>query len=91
MWLLPAKCWPGTCPNPSSNPIFFNLIAGIFEESAPEALGADDVITEKARKSLRILLAEDGLVNQRVAIDMLHQRGHTVVVANNGVEGSGNT
>ena len=62
------------------------MIAGIFEESAPDALGTGDIITEKARKSLHILLAEDGLVNQRVAIDMLHQRGHTVVVANNGVE-----
>ena len=49
-------------------------------------MGTDDVITEKTQRSLRILLAEDGLVNQRVAIDMLNQRGHTVVVANNGVE-----
>ena len=76
----------GHLSKPIKQSDLFNLIAGIFEESAPEALGTDDVITEKARKSLRILLAEDGLVNQRVAIDMLHQRGHTVVVANNGVE-----
>ena len=76
----------GHLSKPIKQSDLFNLIAGIFEESAPEALGADDVITEKARKSLHILLAEDGLVNQRVAIDMLHQRGHTVVVANNGVE-----
>jgi CheY-like chemotaxis protein len=33
-----------------------------------------------------ILLAEDGLVNQKVVIDMLTQRGHTVVVANHGKE-----
>ena len=76
----------GHLSKPIKQSDLFNLIAGIFEESAPEALGTGDVITEKARKSLRILLAEDGLVNQRVAIDMLHQRGHTVVVANNGVE-----
>ena len=76
----------GHLSKPIKQSDLFNLIAGIFEESAPETLGADDVITEKARKSLHILLAEDGLVNQRVAIDMLHQRGHTVVVANNGVE-----
>jgi CheY-like chemotaxis protein len=36
--------------------------------------------------SRHILLAEDGLVNQRVAVDMLTQRGHTVVVASNGKE-----
>ncbi len=37
-------------------------------------------------RSLRILLAEDGIVNQRVAVDLLEQRGHRVTVANNGQE-----
>lgn len=35
---------------------------------------------------LRILLAEDGLVNQKVAVSLLEQRGHRVTVANNGQE-----
>ena len=34
----------------------------------------------------RILLAEDGVVNQRVAVLMLESRGHAVTVANNGRE-----
>ena len=38
------------------------------------------------RRSLHILLAEDGLVNQRVARGLLEKRGHEVVVANNGRE-----
>jgi CheY-like chemotaxis protein len=34
----------------------------------------------------RVLLAEDGLVNQKVAVILLEKRGHSVVVANNGRE-----
>ena len=37
-------------------------------------------------KQLRILLAEDGKVNQRVAVGLLEKRGHLVTVANNGKE-----
>jgi CheY-like chemotaxis protein/HPt (histidine-containing phosphotransfer) domain-containing protein len=37
-------------------------------------------------QKLRILLAEDGLVNQQVALGFLGLAGHQVVVANNGLE-----
>jgi PAS domain S-box-containing protein len=36
--------------------------------------------------SLRILLAEDSLVNQQLAVALLQSEGHTVSVANNGCE-----
>ena len=36
--------------------------------------------------SLRILLAEDVLINQQVAVGLLQMRGHGVVVTNNGKE-----
>ena len=39
-----------------------------------------------AEQRLNILLAEDGLVNQQVALGLLHLKGHDVVVANNGAE-----
>jgi len=39
---------------------------------------------EKAARPLRILLAEDSIVNQRVALGYLEEPGHFVVIANNG-------
>ncbi len=38
------------------------------------------------RRKLRILLAEDGMVNQQVAVRLLELRGHAVAIANNGRE-----
>jgi signal transduction histidine kinase/CheY-like chemotaxis protein/HAMP domain-containing protein len=40
----------------------------------------------EASASLRVLLAEDNLVNQRLAVRLLEKRGHHVVVAGNGRE-----
>jgi two-component system sensor histidine kinase/response regulator len=37
-------------------------------------------------RALRILLAEDNIVNQRVAAGLLKKRGHAVIIANDGVE-----
>ncbi len=41
---------------------------------------------EEAGRNLRILLAEDNLVNQKVAMIMLKKMGHSIVVAGNGQE-----
>jgi len=38
------------------------------------------------RRRLKILLAEDSLINQRVAIGLIERRGHEVVVADDGKE-----
>jgi PAS domain S-box-containing protein len=37
-----------------------------------------------ARRALRLLLAEDNVVNQRLAVSLLEKRGHQVVVVGNG-------
>jgi two-component system sensor histidine kinase/response regulator len=37
-------------------------------------------------RPLQVLLAEDNIVNQRVAVGLLTRRGHAVTVANNGLE-----
>jgi PAS domain S-box-containing protein len=49
-------------------------------EPAPAAFPA------AAARSLRILLAEDNPINQRVAVGILKKLGHSVVVASNGLE-----
>jgi len=39
---------------------------------------------EKSDRPLRVLLTEDNLINQKLAIRLLEKRGHSVVVADNG-------
>jgi two-component system, sensor histidine kinase and response regulator len=51
-----------------------------------EQRAAAEAIDQQPSQRARILLAEDNLVNQRVAVGLLTRRGHVVDVANNGVE-----
>jgi two-component system sensor histidine kinase/response regulator len=41
---------------------------------------------QAAQQALRVLLAEDNVVNQRVAVGLLSRRGHHVTVVENGLE-----
>ena len=43
-------------------------------------------VTGQAARALRVLLAEDNIVNQRVAVGLLTKRGHSVTVTSNGIE-----
>jgi len=52
--------------------------------AVPESVAAG--LEQAPGGSLRLLLVEDGLVNQQVAVRLLEQRGHRVEVANNGRE-----
>jgi two-component system sensor histidine kinase/response regulator len=55
-------------------------------QPVPENNPAEAAQEDHAKPSWRILLAEDNLMNQKVAGKMLSKMGHTVVIANNGKE-----
>jgi len=60
-------------------------ISTVFVQPEPTGPSTEKPRAEKKGK-LHILLAEDNLVNQKVAQKMLEKEGHSVVIANNGRE-----
>jgi signal transduction histidine kinase/ActR/RegA family two-component response regulator len=59
----------------------------IVDGNATDDNATDDNATHRRPAlSLRILLAEDNLVNQRVAMSMLGKMGHRITLATNGLE-----
>lgn len=62
-----------------------DTILEALDENALEPTNADPAeLGKPLGRSLRVLLVEDGLVNQRVAVGFLERAGHEVVVAENG-------
>ncbi len=71
----------------------FEVVQDAFEEAEDakertkaQKKGAQDEKQISAAKSARILLAEDNLINQKVAVRMLQNAGMKVEIANNGRE-----
>jgi PAS domain S-box-containing protein len=65
----------------------FTLRLGLGKENAAALNGGVEVPFELApQQALRILLAEDNPINQRLAVALLEKRGHRVFVADNGQE-----
>ncbi len=65
----------------------FDAICRIVEGAAVEPAEAAVVaVPALPTRRLNVLLAEDNVVNQRVAVGLLSKRGHVVTVANNGLQ-----
>ena len=60
------------------------MTMGLPSEETPTVITRHKVYEE--RESLNILLAEDNLINQTLAIKLLETRGHRVTLASNGIE-----
>lgn len=58
----------------------------LLKKTSEQAAGSEDSVITYVSQGRRILLAEDGLVNQRVAIGLLEKRGHHVDLVENGQE-----
>ena len=68
----------------------FDVLAGMFTEPAPSATAPTRIMPrppgDKLAGSTRLLLAEDNVVNQKVALHLLAALGYRADVAANGLE-----
>jgi signal transduction histidine kinase/CheY-like chemotaxis protein len=76
---------------PVNGPDLFDAVCRVMQSTmvpeAPQAMAPPRFAGFEAPvRRANVLLAEDNVVNQRVAVGLLTRRGHTVTVANNGRE-----
>jgi CheY-like chemotaxis protein len=83
--------WAAYLNKPIKQSDLFNLMVGIFgraeAQPAPQTEGTPQFDLEMAqRHPLRILVAEDNVVNQKLALRLLSKMGYRADVAANGLE-----
>ncbi|MBP88561.1 MAG: hybrid sensor histidine kinase/response regulator [Planctomycetaceae bacterium] len=64
----------------------FDAIAFAMQHDTADPEIVAEVTDAAPRKPLNILLVEDSLVNQKLAVGLLESRGHSLQIANNGRE-----
>src|SRR5207248_1593225 len=86
----PARCSKLGISTYLTKPIkqseLLDAILAARQVAASEAAPLSPIAPQGDGRHLRILLAEDNLVNQRLAMRILEKHGHQVVLANNGLE-----
>jgi len=63
-----------------------SILMALGASTAGEESAAAEADHQATLRPLRILLAEDSLVNQKLAVALLSKHGHSVIVANDGQE-----
>ena len=66
--------------------LFDAIVMALGVTAAEDEYRGDRRASDESIPPLRILLAEDSLVNQKLAVGLLQRHGHSVVVANHGRE-----
>jgi PAS domain S-box-containing protein len=67
--------------------LFDSIVTATVEHSRkPERYESTSALIQPSERSLRVLLAEDNLVNQTLAMRILERLGHEVQIVNNGKE-----
>jgi two-component system, sensor histidine kinase and response regulator len=75
-----------TLLKPINQSELFDTLVGLVASSGAVSAPPPETQTVPAAFGRRILLAEDSLFNQKVAVGLLEKRGHRVTIAGNGCE-----